>query len=372
MTRIQEIGVVHNAIKTSTDPSAFRDVESVIEVHPSFIEGLYRIEENEYVVVVFDLDRAAAPDALKRTTRSGEVKGVFASRSPHRPSAIGVTTVPLLGRDGRQLRVRGLDALDGSPVLDLKPYVPSLDAHERAEVLAARERRHPRVHVVDRLLAGDRETLLVMAARLHGHYCNGLALGIHLATRAMHEVRELSDGVMEDLIAIVEMNNCAADGVQFVTGSTFGNNALVFRDLGKMALTLVRRVDGRGVRVTVKPDWREHVEANPELTALFQKVVRDRAGTPQDKERMKGLAREASFLLVNAPSDAIVSVDRVTAKIPPYAPIHDSFTCGQCGESTMASRAAPAEKGELCLTCAGNPFFELTGDGIHAVTPSER
>jgi tRNA (Thr-GGU) A37 N-methylase len=61
---------------------------------------------------------------------NGEFTGVFASCSPRRPGAIGVTTVRLLRRDGNELRVRGLDALDGTPVLDLKPYAPVFDERE--------------------------------------------------------------------------------------------------------------------------------------------------------------------------------------------------------------------------------------------------
>ncbi|MEM2924481.1 MAG: FmdE family protein [Methanocellales archaeon] len=76
---------------------------------------------------------------------------------------------------------------------------------------------------------------------------------------------------MEEVLAIVETNNCFSDGIQFVTGCTFGNNALIYRDYGKIAMTFWRR-DGKGIRIAVRPDINELLKKRyPELRQLFRK-----------------------------------------------------------------------------------------------------
>lgn len=126
MLQIVPIGIVQSHFQQPADPMEMRKHESVIVIKPEYEEGLYRIEENEYVQVIFAFHRAKGYQ-LKERRRGGEVKGVFASRSPARPNPIGVTTVKLLTRKGNRLRVMGLDAIDGTPVLDLKPYTPVMD-----------------------------------------------------------------------------------------------------------------------------------------------------------------------------------------------------------------------------------------------------
>jgi tRNA-Thr(GGU) m(6)t(6)A37 methyltransferase TsaA len=121
LVEINEIGYVKSEFTTPTDPVVMREKESTIVVNPAYGDGLYRIEENQFIIVVFYF-HLVADYHLQGTRRDGEFTGVFASRSPKRPGAIGVTTVRLLERNENELRVRGLDALDGTPVLDLKPY----------------------------------------------------------------------------------------------------------------------------------------------------------------------------------------------------------------------------------------------------------
>jgi formylmethanofuran dehydrogenase subunit E len=78
---------------------------------------------------------------------------------------------------------------------------------------------------------------------------------------------------MEELVAIVETNNCFSDGIQLVTGCTFGNNGLIYRDYGKTAVTVARR-DGATIRIALKPDFDDSVaEKYPDANALFDKIV---------------------------------------------------------------------------------------------------
>ncbi len=106
-----------------------RGAESVIEVDPAFADALDGVEGLERLIVVCWL-HLAARDRLKVHPRGdprNPLTGVFATRSPLRPNPLSVCTVELLERRGTTLRVRGLDAVDGTPVVDIRPYAPRLD-----------------------------------------------------------------------------------------------------------------------------------------------------------------------------------------------------------------------------------------------------
>ena len=123
--QLQEIGIVRNAYKNLTDiPRQGRMSEEVseVEIHPEFADGLLRIEQNKYLIVLY-WAHLAKRDILKTLPpASKEIHGVFASRSPGRPNPLSLCIVELIERNGDILRVKGLDALDGSSVIDIKPY----------------------------------------------------------------------------------------------------------------------------------------------------------------------------------------------------------------------------------------------------------
>ena len=103
-----------------------------------------RAEGFSHLFVLWVFDRAEGYDLVARVPLDEETPhGVFASRSPRRPNPIGLTVVELLGRDGPRLRVRGLDMLDGTPILDVKPYLSGVapEALRRGWVAEAEERR---------------------------------------------------------------------------------------------------------------------------------------------------------------------------------------------------------------------------------------
>lgn len=123
--QLQEIGVVHNVYKNLTDiPRQGRMSEEVseIEIHPNYSDGLLKIEQNKYLIVLY-WAHLAKRDLLKTIPPAAkELHGVFASRSPGRPNPLSLCIVELIERNGSSLRVKGLDALDGSSVIDIKPY----------------------------------------------------------------------------------------------------------------------------------------------------------------------------------------------------------------------------------------------------------
>jgi len=358
MQDIQEIGIVRNDMQEPMDPFEMRKQESIIAIHEQYVDGLYRIEDSEYIQIIFRFHRSEGYE-LRGPTYSGAVKGVFASRSPHRPSAIGVTTVRLLQRDGPRLRVKGLDAIDGTPVLDVKPYAPSLDESEQHMVAREHHKTNPRFEIMHLTRTQALEELLLRAGELHGHFCPGLAMGVMAAAHAVQKRGWSSEG-MEHVVAIVETNNCFSDGVQYVTGCTFGNNALIFRDLGKTAFTLADR-NGEGIRIAARP--RE--QQDDEFDELFENVVKERAGTDEDEARLRELARQRSFDLLERDIEELFTVEQVSVDLPGYAPLYDTVICASCHEPTMATRIVDKNGRRLCLTCADEPYGELTGDGIH-------
>jgi tRNA-Thr(GGU) m(6)t(6)A37 methyltransferase TsaA len=104
-------------------PGAEHTAEGTIDVLPEFAPGLRDIEGFSHLFVLWVFDRADGHALIAMPPTDDQPHGVFATRSPRRPNPIGLTVVELLGRDGPRLKVRGVDMLDGTPVLDIKPYL---------------------------------------------------------------------------------------------------------------------------------------------------------------------------------------------------------------------------------------------------------
>ena len=93
---------------------------------PEFAPGLLDIEGFSHLYVIWAFDRSEGFDLMAHPPSDNRPHGVFATRSPLRPNPIALSVVELLARDGNKLRVRGLDMLDGTPILDIKPYLSSV------------------------------------------------------------------------------------------------------------------------------------------------------------------------------------------------------------------------------------------------------
>ncbi|MFL6259284.1 MAG: tRNA (N6-threonylcarbamoyladenosine(37)-N6)-methyltransferase TrmO [Thermoanaerobaculia bacterium] len=106
--------------------------EGTIEILPEYESGLQDIEGFSHLYVLWVFDRAGAlPETWVGTPPADDrPHGVFATRSPRRPNPLALTVVEFLGREGRILHVRGVDMLDGTPVLDLKPYLSNIPAEK--------------------------------------------------------------------------------------------------------------------------------------------------------------------------------------------------------------------------------------------------
>ena len=130
----QPIGYVRSAYKDTREIpkglGAKHDVEGVLEVLPEFGLGLTDIEGFSHLIVIWVFDHSQGFELLGTPPSDNRAHGVFATRSPRRPNPVGLTIVELLSRDGTRLHVRGVDMLDGTPILDIKPYLSSVPAEK--------------------------------------------------------------------------------------------------------------------------------------------------------------------------------------------------------------------------------------------------
>ncbi len=132
--RMRAIGHIHSPYSdTSEVPKGLgsqHSAEGVLEILPEFEAGLQDIEGFSHLLILWVFDRAGDYELVGTVPTDGLVHGVFASRSPRRPNPIGLTVVELVRRDGRNLHLRGVDMLDGTPVLDIKPYMSNVPAEK--------------------------------------------------------------------------------------------------------------------------------------------------------------------------------------------------------------------------------------------------
>ena len=128
------IGIVRNEINEPTHQDSSNILSEII-IDDSLAEALDDLEKFSHIIVLYWIHRSRRPSPVKVHPRGNPKRalmGVFATRSPSRPNPIGKATVELLERKANTLKVRGLDAIDGSPVLDIKPYIPGYDSVDNA------------------------------------------------------------------------------------------------------------------------------------------------------------------------------------------------------------------------------------------------
>jgi tRNA-Thr(GGU) m(6)t(6)A37 methyltransferase TsaA len=134
---LRQIGVIRSPYRERKDaPSQGRHArdESTLEVFEEYESALRDIEQCSHLIVLYWQDKANRTTLQTRTPWGPEIHGVFATRSPNRPNPIGFCVVELLERNGPLLKVRGMDALDSSPLIDIKPYSPQIDSVHNARI----------------------------------------------------------------------------------------------------------------------------------------------------------------------------------------------------------------------------------------------
>jgi tRNA (adenine37-N6)-methyltransferase len=131
---LSPIGIIHSPFreKEGMPLQSVRSQEvGILQVFREYELGLQDIEGFTHLIILYYFHQEPETGLLVKSYLEESVHGVFATRSPKRPNHIGISTVELIGREGNLLRVSGIDVLDGTPLLDIKPYVPRID--DRAE-----------------------------------------------------------------------------------------------------------------------------------------------------------------------------------------------------------------------------------------------
>lgn len=135
---LNSIGTVHSEVDENMYTN-WGEVVSNIELNAEYIDGLLGLEDYSHVIIIFYMDsfREKFNDQWKRKPRgisNLDEKGCFAQRTKYRPNPIGITIVELLSITGNTISVKGLDANNGTQVLDIKPYIPEFDIRENTQV----------------------------------------------------------------------------------------------------------------------------------------------------------------------------------------------------------------------------------------------
>jgi formylmethanofuran dehydrogenase subunit E len=188
------------------------------------------------------------------------------------------------------------------------------------------------------------QEMIEQTIRFHGHSCPGLAIGMRVAELVLNEFGHAAD---EEVVAVVETDMCAVDAVQFLTGCTFGKGNLVHLDYGKNSFSFFRRSDGKGLRISVKP---ELFNLEDDIAALQKKAAKTELSGEErellDRARKARIKKTMESELKN-----LFEVRPHGGPVPQRARILESLPCESCGERTMESRTRRFMGKTLCIPC---------------------
>lgn len=221
-------------------------IKAEIEIFPGYVEALSGVEENSHLILIcwlHEAGRTVLRAVARKVSRDLPEKGVFSLRSPERPNPLSVSVVKLRCiREGRFLELENVDVIDGTPVIDIKPYQVGWDC-----VFSATG--HDRTEKIEKMGAEEyREGLIREAVNYHGELCPGLAVAVRIAEAAtrifMHDLRS------PDISVTIGPDPCIADALIGITGARPGDRRLryssldtyVFTGSGKEAIFHVRTV----------------------------------------------------------------------------------------------------------------------------------
>lgn len=195
----------------------------------------------------------------------------------------------------------------------------------------------------------DFKALLEASAKIHGHLCPGQVLGVKMSMRGLREIG-IADPKGKDrksIIVFVEMDRCATDAVQSVTGCSLGHRTMKFMDYGKMAATFLNLRTGKAVRVIAKEESRQKAkEYFPETGNKYEAQL------------------EAYKIM---PDDELFDVMEVHVKVKPEdmpgRPLQ-RLQCNACGEYVQDMREVHRNGKVLCRPCADTGYYEAVGRDI--------
>jgi tRNA-Thr(GGU) m(6)t(6)A37 methyltransferase TsaA len=128
------IGVIHSPFKepkgTPIQPAGAKGTDGRVEVFPEYAEGLKDIDGFSHIILIYHFNLSKGVSLTAKPFMDSEARGVFAMRAPSRPNPIGISVVRLVRVEGAMLHIQDVDIVDGTPLLDIKPYVPRFDVRE--------------------------------------------------------------------------------------------------------------------------------------------------------------------------------------------------------------------------------------------------
>jgi len=201
------------------------------------------------------------------------------------------------------------------------------------------------------------ESLLRESVRVHGHLCAGQVLGVRMSLAGLREagIGDPKGADRKQIIVFVEMDRCATDAVQSVTGCSLGRRTMKFLDYGKMAATFLNLKTNKAVRVVAREDSRQKAE--------------DRFPTSENKYT----AQLESYKIM--PDDELFDVMEVTVKVAPEdmpgRPMR-RVQCDSCGEHVQDMREVYQDGGILCVPCARGGYYEMKAPLLLAVRYAEK
>lgn len=134
---VKPIGIIHSPFKYKEDtpiqPSRSNAIGEV-EVFREYQEGLDDIEGFSHIILIYEFHKSEGYSLKVKPFLDNKLRGLFATRAPRRPNKIGLSVVRLLKRKDNILTVKGIDVLDGTPLIDIKPYVPDFDPDEKITI----------------------------------------------------------------------------------------------------------------------------------------------------------------------------------------------------------------------------------------------
>jgi len=138
MIRYRSIGIIHTPFKepkgTPVQPPGGRGIEGTVEVFPEYAEGITDLSGFSHIILIYHFHLVRKANLMAKPFMDNAPHGVFAIRSPGRPNPIGLSAVRLSGVEGNVLRIQDIDIVDGTPLLDIKPYVPDFDPRRGVEI----------------------------------------------------------------------------------------------------------------------------------------------------------------------------------------------------------------------------------------------
>ncbi len=143
MYRVKPIGVIHSPFREPKDipiqSSAARDIEGTVEVYEEYIEGLKDLDGFSHIILIYYFHLSKRYSLKVKPFMDDNLRGVFSTRAPSRPNNIGLSIVRLIKIEGNILYIKDVDVVDGTPLLDIKPYVPEFDVREDVRIGWLRE-----------------------------------------------------------------------------------------------------------------------------------------------------------------------------------------------------------------------------------------